>query len=373
MTGERTFLEFFAGGGMARLGLGAAWRCLFANDSDPMKCAVYLNNFGGAELVEADIGALGPHALPGIRADLAWASFPCQDLSLAGARAGLGGARSGLFFSCWRLIEALGERAPKLIVVENVSGLLTSKGGADFAAVVDVMAATGYRVSALVINARHFTPQSRPRLFIFGLGADCSPSFTARPEPDEFAPRALLDAVDELPATCAWAWRWLAERPQTRRNASLADVVDFDSRDWREDLGAKALAMMSARQRANIEEMLGSGERRIGAGFRRIRIENGERVQRLEARFDGLAGCLRTPAGGSSRQMLLLLDGGRVKARLLAPREAARLMGLPEDYELPSRANAALKLCGDGVAVPVVRWIAEAILEPALADKAVAA
>jgi DNA (cytosine-5)-methyltransferase 1 len=111
----------------------------------------------------------------------------------------------------------------------------------------------------------------------------------------------------------------------------------------------------------------------VGAAFRRIRVEDGVRVQRLEARFDGLAGCLRTPAGGSSRQMLLLLDDGKVRARLLNPREAARLMGLSEDYRLPQRANAALKLCGDGVAVPVVRWIAEEILEPALAAKAAAA
>ena len=373
MNGERTFLEFFAGGGMARLGLGHGWRCLFANDSDSMKCAAYRDNFGGDELLEGDIGALAADALPEMRADLAWASFPCQDLSLAGARAGLDGARSGLFFAFWRLIEGLGERAPRLVVVENVPGLLTSKSGADFAAVVDAMAATGYRVSAFVVNAKLFTPQSRPRLFILGLGADCAPSFAARPEPDAFAPQSLLDAVDELPAKCAWAWRWLAVRPQTQRNASLADIINLGTEDWREDLGAEALAMMSARQRAIIDQMLEAGEPRVGAAFRRIRVENGERVQRLEARFDGIAGCLRTPAGGSSRQRLLFLDGGRVKARLLAPREAARLMGLPEDYALPARANAALRLCGDGVAVPVVRWIAERILEPALADKAVAA
>ncbi len=373
MTTQRTFLEFFAGGGMARLGLGPSWRCLFANDSDAMKCAAYCDNFGGEELLEGDIAAIVPDALPAIRADLAWASFPCQDLSLAGARAGLGGARSGLFFSFWRLIETLQERAPRLVVVENVPGLLTSKGGADFAAIVDAMAASGYRVSALVVNASQFTPQSRPRLFIFGLGAESTPAFAARPDPDKSVPQALLDAVDELPASCAWAWRWLAARPQTRRNHALADVVDLDTEDWREDLAAEALALMSARQRATIDERLAAGERSVGAAFRRIRTEDGERVQRLEARFDGIAGCLRTPAGGSSRQMLLLLDRGRVQARLLGPREAARLMGLPDDYILPARANAALKLCGDGVAVPVVRWIAEAILEPALADKAAAA
>ena len=106
--------------------------------------------------------------------------------------------------------------------------------------------------------------------------------------------------------------------------------------------------------------------RKAGAGFRRTRRENGNSVQRFEARFDGLAGCLRTPAGGSSRQIVVAVEDGAVRTRLMSPDEAARLMGLPDDYVLPARTNAALKLCGDGVCVPVVRWLAETLLEPAL-------
>src|SRR5690606_9077396 len=123
-----TFYEFFAGGGMARLGLGEGWRCLFANDFDPVKAATYRDNFGADDLVVGDVWALTPDQLPG-RADLAWASSPCQDFSLAGARAGLAGGRSSAFFGFWKLIEALGERAPRVLVIENVVGLLTSNGG----------------------------------------------------------------------------------------------------------------------------------------------------------------------------------------------------------------------------------------------------
>jgi DNA (cytosine-5)-methyltransferase 1 len=359
---------------MARLGLGPSWRCLLANDIDPAKCAAYRDNFGGDELIEADLASLTIRDLPRERADLAWASFPCQDLSLAGARAGLSGARSGLFFPFLSLVEALASksRAPRVVAVENVAGLMTSRGGADFAAVAEGLASAGYRVSALLLNAKDFTPQSRPRLFIFGFGDCDAPAFAARPAADEYTPHALLNAVGRLPARSAKAWRWLAARPSRRRNSALADVIDLEAADWRDDLGAHALALMSARQRAAVDELMRAGGRHVGAAFRRIRIENGARVQRLEARFDGLAGCLRTPAGGSSRQMLLLLDGARVRARLLNPREAARLMGLPEDYRLPTRATAALHLCGDGVAAPVVRWIAEAILEPAFSAKAAA-
>jgi DNA (cytosine-5)-methyltransferase 1 len=89
-----TFYEFFAGGGMARAGLGDHWKCLFANDIDEKKCGTYAANWGGSHLKVGDVAALTTADLPG-RADLAWASFPCQDLSLAGAGAGLKGDRSG--------------------------------------------------------------------------------------------------------------------------------------------------------------------------------------------------------------------------------------------------------------------------------------
>jgi DNA (cytosine-5)-methyltransferase 1 len=363
---ELTFLEFFAGGGMARIGLGPDWRCIFANDRDAKKCAAYRENFGSDELIEADAEALTITALPAVKADLAWASFPCQDLSLAGRRAGLAGARSGAFFHFHRFIDELAHarRAPRTIVVENVTGLLTSARGSDFSEVVAAFAGAGYRVSALVLNASAFVPQSRPRLFIFAFGPDCRLEWCGRPEAMEFTPRALLDAVDALPPEASRAWRWLKPRPRTTRNADLVDIIDDGV--WNEEAGERALAQMSGRQYAAVETLLAAKSTRVGAGFRRMRQEDGAKVQRFEGRFDGLAGCLRTPKGGSSRQILFKIESGRAFARLLGPREAARLMGLPENYKLPQSTTAALELVGDGVAPPVVRWIAEEILQPAL-------
>src|SRR5579862_8951946 len=120
--GPLNVYEFFAGGGMARLGLGDRWACLRANDVDPLKAQTYRANFAAGDLIEGDVWALSAADLPG-RADLAWASSPCQDLSLAGARAGLSGGRSSAFFGFWWLMEALAgqERAPRVIVIENVS------------------------------------------------------------------------------------------------------------------------------------------------------------------------------------------------------------------------------------------------------------
>jgi DNA (cytosine-5)-methyltransferase 1 len=111
------------------------------------------------------------------------------------------------------------------------------------------------------------------------------------------------------------------------------------------------------------------GERMVGAIYKRTRRdENGVKVQRAEVRFDDLAGCLRTPAGGSSRQLIIVVKGNVMKSRLISSRETARLMGLPDDYILPKNYNEAYHLTGDGVVVPVVRHLAEYIFEPILLE-----
>jgi DNA (cytosine-5)-methyltransferase 1 len=142
-----TFYEFFAGGGMVCLGLGEDWRCVFANDIDPKKCASYAANFGRGHMRVCGVAALTTADLPG-RADLCWTSPPCQDVSLAGDRAGLAGERSGAFWPFMKLMQGLRPegRAPRLIVIENVTGLLTSHGGKDFDAICAALAACDYRV-----------------------------------------------------------------------------------------------------------------------------------------------------------------------------------------------------------------------------------
>jgi DNA (cytosine-5)-methyltransferase 1 len=373
MTQQFSFLEFFAGGGMARLGLGDSWRCLLANDFDPQKCAAYRANFGDDDLVEADIAALGLSDLPGERADLIWGSFPCQDLSLAGARGGIHAKRSGAFFSFQRLVEDLhtSGRAPHIVAIENVAGLMTSNGGRDFAVVVESLAALDYRVTAMVLDARTFTPQSRPRLFILGFGPAAAPAIAEAPASEQLAPPALMAALDHVSPQARAQWLWLTPTAPPHRNTRLADIIDWDAADWHAPAQTKALIdMMSTSQRARIDAIKRNGARRAGAGFRRTRVENGKSVQRFEARFDGLAGCLRTPAGGSSRQIVVAIEAGKARTRLISPREAARLMGLREDYILPDSTTAALKLCGDGVCAPLVQWLGETIFAPTLPRRA---
>jgi len=380
MSAPLAFYEFFAGGGMARAGLGPGWRCAFANDLDPMKAAAYAANWGGETFRPGDVAALRAADLPG-RADLAWASFPCQDLSLAGARAGLGrregegeATRSGAFWPFWRLVMALRAegRAPRAIVLENVVGALRSHGGRDFAALCEALAEAGYRAGALVADAAEFLPQSRPRVFVIGIdGHAALPPDCVAPGPDARRhPRALVEARAQLAGAGAAGWIWWRLPSPPPRGVDLADLIDAAPAGmrWHDEAETqRLLAMMTPVNRARVAAAQAAGGRSVGTVYRRTRPgADGRGRQRAEARFDGVAGCLRTPSGGSSRQTLLVVEDGRVRSRLLSPREAARLMGLPDSYVLPARYNDAYHVAGDGVCVPVVRFLAATILEPVL-------
>lgn len=364
------YYEFFAGGGMARAGLGAGWRCLFANDFDARKGAAYAANWGAEHLRVADVATLSAADLPGAP-DLVWASFPCQDLSLAGAGAGLRGARSGTFWPFWKLVTDLGDRAPRLVVLENVVGALTSHGGRDFAAIGEALGTAGYRFGAVVVNAADFVPQSRPRLFFVAVRGDAEiPAHLVAARPGgRWHPPALAAACAGLKG---WVW-WRLPEPAPR-TVGLADLIEAEPEGvaWRDAAEtARLLASMTPVNRAKVEAARAAGGRRVGTVYKRTRAG----VVRAEVRFDDVAGCLRTPAGGSSRQTILVIEDGQARSRLLSPREAARLMGLPDSYRLPANYNEAYHLAGDGVAAPVVRFLAAALLEPLLAapDRARAA
>jgi len=367
-----TFYEFFAGGGMARAGLGDGWRCLFANDVDAKKGATYAKNWGAGEIFVGDVGKVETAQLPG-RADLVWASFPCQDLSLAGAGKGLAGARSGTFWPFFDLVKRLRAegRGPKIIALENVCGLLTSHGGADFSALGAALAGEGYRFGALVVDAALFVPQSRPRLFIVALAADVAPppELLCDGPQEAFHSKALRAAHERLAPALRDNWLWWRLPAPPRRNIGLSALVEAAPADvaWHSATEtARLLAKMSPLNLAKVEEARRAGRRMIGAVYRRTRSENGVKIQRAEARFDDLSGCLRTPAGGSSRQFLLIVEGGEVRSRLISARETARLMGLGEEYVLPAGYNEAYHLTGDGVVAPVIRHLARFVFEPLL-------
>lgn len=374
MAGNPTFYEFFAGGGMVRAGLGNLWTCLFANDFDPKKGLAYQANWGvGGELTVGDVNQIQSSELPG-HADLIWGSFPCQDLSLAGGGAGLRGGRSGTFYPFWKVIAGLvsGRRAPKLIALENVCGTLTSNGGTDFQAICRTMAESGYRFGALVIDAALFVPQSRPRLFVIGIQSDVIiDPMLASPGPIEpFHTSRLRTAVSNLDQDLLDLWLWLNLPTPPRRNSTFADVIEDNPTSVAWHTAAETKRLLGLMSPVNLAKVAGAQRakrRMVGGVYRRTRVDaNGAKVQRAEVRFDDVAGCLRTPAGGSSRQTIIVVDGDEVRTRLISARETARLMGLPDTYKLPKNYNEAYHLTGDGVVVPVVRHLASSLFEPIL-------
>ena len=359
--------EFFAGIGLMRMGLDQeGWGTIWANDLDEKKWEMYRANFnnGACEFVLDDVHKVKGQDIPDI--ELATASFPCNDLSLAGARHGLAGTHSSAFWGFVEAIKGMGERRPPLILLENVAGFLTSNNGDDFRDALVALNELGYAVDAFMIDAVRFVPQSRVRLFVVG----------SRAQPDrlreasvtllqsDVRPPALADFIFMNPEI-GWNLRRLpALPPSTARLADIVEQVPLNSEVWwSRERCEYLLNQMSPKHRAEAERMMDGSEWSYGTVFRRVR--KGRSM--AELRTDGIAGCLRTPRGGSGRQILFCAGAGNYRVRLLTPQECSRLMGAT-GYKINVPVNQALFGFGDAVCVPVIQWIAKHYLNPALQE-----
>lgn len=356
--------EFFAGVGLARLGLEAtgAFEVVWANDVDPDKCALYRGQFDGApELLERDLHDVGAEHLPERPVALAWASFPCTDVSLAGERRGLDGRESATW---WAFVRVLGElaradRAPDTVTVENVLGLATSNGGRDLEAVVGSLNDLGYVCDLLTIDARWFLPQSRPRVFVVGARSP-GPS-VGWDEPDALRPAWVGEWVRARPHLKTWA----AATPPPPPPETWPDLDGFleavgprDRRWWRGERRRAFLGGLSAAQRERLDGLRAAATTVHRTAYRRTR--DGRAV--WEIRPDAVAGCLRTVRGGSSKQAVVEAGRGQVRVRWMTPAEYAALMGAP-DYALAGRRPTQVYFgFGDAVAAPAVSWLAEHLL-----------
>ncbi len=355
-----TFLEFFAGSGLVNHALRGLFTSVWANDICKKKAAVYVANHGAAGFHLGSVHAVRGAELP--PAALSWASFPCQDLSLAGATAGIHGARSGLV---WEWLRVIGEmpQPPPLLVAENVVGLVSSRGGSQYALLHAALEQLGYQAGAVVLDAARFVPQSRPRVFIVAVLSRAPLPLTA-PAPGWLQPPAIRRAVAGLPGFVFWDTP--EPPPETR---TLAELVD-PSAPW--DTPARRQRNLAMLSPVHQQRFLAGDELMVAPGYRRTR----KGKVTLELRFDGRAGCLRTPRGGSSRQLLVCkqprpeaataTDNAtcELQTRLLTVQEAAALMGAPPDYKIPGSYNDGYRAMGDAVAVPVARFLGERLLFP---------
>jgi DNA (cytosine-5)-methyltransferase 1 len=351
--------EFFAGIGLVRFALEQHdWQVRFANDIDEQKFEMYRENFGDAHFRLEDIHKLSPAEIP--QCALYTASFPCNDLSVAGARSGLNGRQSGAFWGLIRLLRGARLRPP-LILLENVPGFLTSGGGADFENALLALNEMGYVCDAFLQDARRFVPQSRVRLFVVaaqGIPAEPVQGLT----PSALRPASLVDFVLSHP-NIQWSIRPLPEARHTRKTLQtiLEDLPDDDANWWSPERAEYFMNQLSPKHLAIARQMIASPYYSYGTAFRRIR--KGRSM--AELRVDGIAGCLRTPRGGSGRQILFKAGNGKYWVRLLTARECARLQGIPDDqFKIQVPLNQALFGFGDAVCVPVVEWIASNYLTP---------
>ncbi len=321
---EKTFAEFFAGIGLMRIGLEqAGWRIAFANDIDEDKWAMYRDHFGDTgEFVVGDVHQLDAGAVPSV--GLATSSFPCNDLSLAGARKGLAGEQSSAFWGFVEVLTKLGRKRPPLVLLENVTGFLTSHDGNDFRDALLALNRLGYAVDAFIIDAVRFVPQSRQRLFVVGTRTPEVSALNDTPRfyESECRPPALADFILWHPEI-NWSIRRLPALPNS--NLKLADIVEDLSPNsqtwWSSERCQYLLNQMSPKHRAEAEAMIRCDRVRYGTVFRRVR--NGKSM--AELRTDGIAGCLRTPRGGSGRQILVAAGRGRFAPRPMKTRGCARL------------------------------------------------
>jgi DNA (cytosine-5)-methyltransferase 1 len=368
---DKTFVEFFAGIGLIHEALAPlGWKCALANDNDLRKVATYSVNHPDTPISDADIRELRVEDIP--TALLATASFPCIDVSQAGNRQGINGFHSGIVWSFLDHIRALKAegRQPKYLFLENVAFLLTLHGGESIDLLLSEIAAMGYCIDLVQVDARNFTPQSRNRVFIIAV-ADTSLT-TCEEMPETHIRRYKVLEAFRRNRHLPWFFFDFPQLPV--RTLDLADVLEDlpvkDLRWWDAERTKSFIDQLEIDHRPKLQAMIDCGADIQMTAVRRGRRRH-FREQIFNLRFDGLASCLRTPRGGSSTQFIVRVRDGNVQIRRILGIESARLQGvcLPSrspEFRVPLGETDALFAFGDAVCVPTVRWVFEHSVETLL-------
>ena len=344
-------LDFFAGSGLAAEALQSFFKIVWANDICEKKAATYRANHAARILKVGNVSTIRGADLPS--AELSWASFPCQDLSLAGDLKGIDSPRSGMVWQWLRVMDEM-EQRPRVVVAENVVGLVSADRGRHYLALHEALTARGFRVGALVLDAVRWVPQSRPRVFVVGLASASVPDGLVSDGPTWCHTPALKQISGRVKE---FVW-WNLPEPRATR-PRLSDIIDYGAATHSEQESQRNVHLIPSHHRTRMESIVNCVPA-VFPGYKRTR--GGQQV--LEVRFDNVAGCLRTPQGGSSRQYVVIYKDGHFSTRLLTVQEAARLMGVRPSYRILGTYNDGYKAMGDGVAVPAVRHLARHLLGP---------
>lgn len=365
LAASKSVADFSADVGLHRYALERhGWSVASANDIDTGKRKMHDAHFRDAASRHgvSNVHHIATSDVPSVT--LALASFPCNDLSLAGSRQNSRGSPSA-FWAFARVMDEMGARRPPLIMLANVPGCLTSNRGDDLQNALAALNDLGYSVDLFTLDARHFVPQSGSHVFVIATLDTCVHGRPDAPVAGTVAetvvrPAAVVSFIASRPQI-RWAVRELPDPPEL--TLTLGDILDdlapADDAWWSDERAKCLLSQMSPKHRAVADAMIAGDTIAHGAVCRRVH-KGGTRA---ELGADGIAGCLRAPRGGSADQMLFQAGRGSYAVRPFTDRECARLMGVDEVH-LDGSLNGTLFGFGDAVPAPVVEWIARYYLDP---------
>ena len=300
------FIDLFAGIGGIRLAFRSKYTvCVYSSEWDKFAKQTYKANFKHEP--DGDITSVAAVSIPPF--DLLLAGFPCQPFSNAGLKRGFEDTRGTLFFDVARIVE---HHKPKMILLENVKGFAKHDQGNTMRIVTRTLEQLGYNVSSAILNAKNFgLPQNRERIYIVGLRRDV---FGPTPFTFPKAPNIATRLGDILEA-------------RVDPKYTLSDAL------WAGHLRRKA------------------EHERKGNGFGySLFTASSPYTSTISARYY---------KDGSE----ILIGQQNKNPRKLTPREAARLQGFPDSFQIPVSDVQAYKQFGNSVAIPVVRAIAKRMLK----------
>ena len=269
--------------------------------------------------------------------------FPCQDLSVAGKRAGLAGDRSGLFFEITRILE---ETKAKYFILENVPGLLSSNKGRDMGTVIGTLDDLGYSVAWRVLDAQYFgVPQRRRRIFIVGcLGNDWrTPAKILAISEGRAGNNRQSDK--ERQDSSSTTDESLTPYIKVIRSGARANDGSLPAEVWAERNVSPTLNMMDNTGESRATVLVFASHMVDGA-----RIQTGNTLNTMSAHMG---------TGGGNVPMLM----NSQVVRRITPTECERLQGFPDGWTDGQTDGHRYKQMGNAVAVPVVSWLVKRLME----------
>jgi DNA (cytosine-5)-methyltransferase 1 len=331
-----TFVDLFAGVGMARMGMEqAGFKCVYTCEFDKQKRKEYEIIHGNIP-EGCDIRDVRAADIP--RADVWFFGAPCQDFSIAGLRKGLYGDRSSLVGEVFRLIEEKAEDKPEWLIYENVKGMLSSNGGWDFISILIEMDGLGYDVEWQTLNTKDFgLPQNRERVYTIG--------HLRKYSFKQILPITSTDGKDSNTKINIIGSTDPGKKIQQRKYIYGDDGLMgcLTATDYKEPKIVQIGRMKSNRENPNQYRVYGT---------------------------DGLSPCLNTAQGGGREPHVLVENdkkyGEEYIIRKLTPKECMRLQGVPDEYtdkliQAGISDSQIYKAAGDGLTVPIAKEIGERI------------